>query len=295
MMAASEELVAGFTGAGRRRETFVARVLKCPTGAVGALLVGLVVFAAVAGPALSPYDPLRAELTERHRGVSLEHPLGTDFLGRDQLSRVLYGAGPSVFSALGVMGATLLIALVIGVTAGYLGGLVDAVLMRFVEVVLSFPTLILALAVAGFLGPGLQNALIALVIVWWAGFARIIRGQVLAVKAQQYVFAAEALGASRSGIVRRHVLPNIASPVTVLATLDVGQVVLALAGLSFLNLGIQPPDAEWGRMVFDAKPYLERAPLQMAVPGAAIAITVLGFNLLGDAVRDALDPTTWRR
>ncbi len=276
-----------------RRKSVGRRILASKTGLLGALMVAIVLATTVAGAWVSPHDPIKADLVSRHQGSSLTHPAGTDFLGRDQLSRILHGARPSVLSALAVMSLTMIIALVVGITAGSFGGVVDAVLMRLVEVVLAFPTLILAIAVAGFLGPGLNNALIALVAVWWAGFARIIRGQVLAIRNLQYIQAAESLGATRLGIARRHVLPNISSPVVVLATLDIGQVVLALAGLSFLNLGIQPPAAEWGRMVFDAKPYLERAPLEMAVPGAAIAFTVLGFNLLGDAIRDALDPTTW--
>jgi peptide/nickel transport system permease protein len=169
--------------------------------------------------------------------------------------------------------------------------MIDATLMRIVDVVLAFPTLVLALAIAGFLGPGLNNALIALTLVWWAGFARIIRGQVLAVRSRGFIEAAIAAGGTRWGIIRRHILPNVASTVIVLATLDVGAIVLALAGLSFLGLGVQPPDPEWGRMLFDAKPYLQRQPLEMMVPGAAIAVTVLGFNLLGDGLRDAFDPS----
>src|SRR5690606_12991136 len=156
-------------------------VVRSWTGIAGVVIVALVVLTAVVGPYVSPKSPNDGDITRRHLGPSVEHPLGTDFLGRDQLSRVLPGARPSVFSAFAVMGATVAIALVVGVAAGYLGGLIDAVLMRLVEVVLAFPSLILALAVAGFLGPGLRNALIALTCVWWAGFARIIRGQVLAV------------------------------------------------------------------------------------------------------------------
>lgn len=278
----------------RRRPRLVSRILATGTGKAGAAIVLVVLFAAVFGGLVAPHSPTDSEIVDRHQGPGLSHPLGTDFLGRDQLSRVLYGARPSIFSAGGVVVVTVAIALLVGLAAGYFGGLVDVVLMRIVEVVLAFPSLILALAVAGFLGPGLRNAFIALIAVWWAGFARIIRGQVMALRNQPYVEAAESLGASRWAVIVRHILPNITSPVTVLATLDIGHVVLAFAGLSFLNLGIQPPDAEWGRMVFDAKPYIERAPLEIAVPGFAIAITVLGFNLLGDAIRDALDPTTSR-
>lgn len=258
---------------------------------LGAGIVGLVLIAAALGPEMAPYDPTAGEIVEKHQGISRAHPLGTDFLGRDQLSRVLHGARTSVFAAIALMGVIVTIAVVVGVTAGYLGGMVDAVLMRIVDVVLAFPTLVLALAIAGFLGPGLRNALIAIAVVWWAGFARIIRGQVLAVRSRGFIEAAEAAAGTQVGIIRRHILPNVASTVIVLATLDIGVIILALAGLSFLGLGMQPPAPEWGRMLFDAKPYLERQALEMVVPGCAIAMTVLGFNLLGDGLRDALDPS----
>ncbi|MFN0094115.1 MAG: ABC transporter permease [Dehalococcoidia bacterium] len=277
--------------AGRRPPS----ILRTKAGLAGATLVALVLFAAVAGPWIAPASPVDGDLAARHLGPSWGHPLGTDFLGRDQLARVLFGARTSVLVAILVMAVTVTISVTVGVVAGYFGGFIDALLMRIVDIVLAFPSLILALAVAGFLGPGLRNAVIALCAVWWAGFARVIRGQVLVVRASDYIEGATAIGAGHARIVLRHVLPNITSPVSVLATLDVGQVILALAGLSFLGLGIQPPAAEWGRMIFDAKPYMERQPLEMAVPGAAIALSVLAFNLLGDAIRDSLDPTTRRR
>jgi peptide/nickel transport system permease protein len=258
---------------------------------LGAALVAIVLTAALVGPIIAPYDPAEGDILAKHQGPSLAHPLGTDFLGRDQLSRILHGARTSVSAAVVLMFVIMAVALAVGVAAGYAGGLMDVALMRLADVVLAFPTLVLALAIAGFLGPGLRNALIALAVVWWAGFARIIRGQVLAVRGRGFIEAAEAAAGTQWGIVRRHVIPNVASTVVVLATLDIGAVVLALAGLSFLGLGIQPPDAEWGRMLFDAKPYLERQPLEMAVPGCAIAVTVLAFNLLGDGLRDALDPS----
>lgn len=277
---------------GRPGPAFVRRYRANRLGLAGSAIVGVVLLAALIGPAVAPHSPIDGELTRRNEGPSLAHPLGTDFLGRDQLSRVLHGARVSVLAALALMTVTATIGLAVGLTAGFFGGVIDTLLMRLVDIVLAFPSLLLALAVAGMLGPGLQNALIALGAVWWAGFARIVRGEVLAVRERDYVQAAAALGASRRGIILRHVLPNITSPVAVLATLDVGQTVLALAALSFLGLGIQPPGAEWGRMVFDAKPYLDRHPLGMAVPGAVIALTVLGFNLVGDALRDALDPAS---
>lgn len=264
------------------------RFRRNPLGLVGAGIVGIVVLAALIGPSVAPYDPTEGDILEKHQGFSAKHLLGTDYLGRDQLSRILHGARTSVISALALMGGIVAVAVVVGVIAGYSGGIVDAVLMRIVDVVLAFPSLVLALAIAGMLGPGLRNALLALLCVWWADLARIVRGEVLAVRSRGFIEAAVAGGGTRRSIIARHVVPNVASTVIVLATRDVAAIVLALAGLSFLGLGIQPPAPEWGRMAFDAKPYLERQPLEMAVPGAAIALTVLGFNLLGDGLRDAL-------
>ena len=266
------------------------RFLRNRLAVVGAVIVATVVFAALFGPYVAPYDPINGEILDRHQGFSAAHPLGTDFLGRDQLSRLLHGARASFFAALAVTIAVITIATVVGVSAGYCGGAVDATLMRFVDMILAFPSLILSLALIGFLGPGLDKALIAMVVASWAGFARIIRGQTLAVRGRAFVEVAECAGGTTPAIIRRHVLPNIASTVVVLFTLDIGGNILAFAGLSFLGLGLRPPAPEWGRMLFDAKPYLERQPLEMLVPGCAIALTVLGFNLLGDGLRDALDP-----
>jgi peptide/nickel transport system permease protein len=258
---------------------------------LGAGIVACVVFAALFGPWIAPYDPINGDIAERHQGFSRAHPLGTDFLGRDQLSRLLHGARASFFAALAVTIAVVTIATVVGVTAGYGGGAVDGVLMRLADMVLAFPSLILSLALIGFLGPGLDKALIAITAASWAGSARIIRGQVLAVRSRSFIEVAECAGGTTPAVVRRHVLPNVSSTLVVLATLDIGSNILALAGLSFLGLGLRPPAPEWGRMLFDAKPYLERQPLEMLVPGCAIALTVLGFNLLGDGLRDALDPS----
>lgn len=250
--------------------------------------MAIVLLAALIGPAVAPYDPTSGDIVERHAGISAQHLLGTDYLGRDQLSRILHGARTSVLSALALISGIVTVAVVVGVIAGYLGGLIDAVMMRIVDVVLAFPSLVLALAIAGLLGPGLRNALIALLCVWWADLARVVRAEVLAVRGRGFIEAAVAGGGTRRAIITRHVAPNIVSTVIVLAMRDVAAIVLALAGLSFLGLGIQPPAPEWGRMAFDAKPYLERQPLEIAAPGAAIALTVLGFNLPGDGLRDAL-------
>jgi peptide/nickel transport system permease protein len=287
-MSMAAEFAPYLEASGRRGA--IRRFRRNGLGWLGGAMVGAVLVMALVGPAVAPYDPAEINVLEKHRGPSSDHLLGTDFLGRDQLSRLLHGAQRSVLAAVGLMAVIIVVATVVGLSAGYLGGVVDALLMRIVDVVLAFPSLVLALAIAGFLGPGLENALIALAGVWWAGHARIIRGQVLAVRNRGFIEAAEAGGGTGLAIVRRHILPNVASTITVLATLDVGVIILALAGLSFLGLGAQPPAAEWGRMLFDAKAYIEVQPFEMVVPGVAIAVTVLGFNLLGDALRDALDP-----
>lgn len=263
-------------------------VLRRPAGIVGFGFVLVALATALVGPVIYAGSPTEGDLTLRHLGFSLAHPLGTDFLGRDQLARIVHGARTSLGVAVLVMVLTITIAVIVGVTSGYVGGLVDAVLMRTTDVVLAFPTLILALAVAGLLGPSLHNAIIALVAVWWSGLARVVRSEVLSIRSRGFIEAAVASGGTAPAIAVRHVLPNIAPTVLVLATLDIGAVIGALAALSFLGLGNQPPAPEWGRMLFDAKPYLEQHPLEMMVPGCAIVVTVIGFTLLGDALRDVV-------
>lgn len=182
------------------------------------------------------------------------------------------------------------IGVAVGTAAGYFGGLVDEILMRIVDVLLAFPSLLLALAIAGTLGPGLTSVIAALVGVWWASYARIVRGLVLSLREREFITAARGLGASDIHIVRRHILPNIFAPVAILATVEMGELILAVAALGFLGLGAQPPAAEWGTMVNDARPFLLSNPRLMIYPGLAIALAVIGFNLVGDGLRDRLDP-----
>jgi len=262
------------------------RLLRRPAGLVGLVLVVGLMTVAVLGPALVTRSPTTGELTERHLGLSRDHPLGTDFLGRDHTARLIRGARTTLGAAVVVVAIALAIALAVGVVAGYAGGITDSVLTRMTDVALAFPSVLLALAIAGFLGPGLRNAMIALVATSWSRQARIIRAVTLSIRRRGYVDAAVASGGTPLAVVRRHVLPNLAPTVIVLATLDVGVVILSLAALSFLGLGNPPPAPEWGRMLLDAKAYLESQPLEMLVPGAAIAVTVLAFTLVGDALRD---------
>lgn len=274
-----------------RAERRLARRFLRDRLAVAGLLV-LVVFAALAvcAPLIARFDPAAANPTLRLAGPTPEHPLGTDNLGRDLLSRLLVGSRWS----LGTAGlATLLImtlGLTIGSTAGYYGGRLDQVVGVIVDVLLAFPSLVLALAIAGTLGPGIVNVMLGLVAVWWVGYARVVRGLVLSLRERQFVEAARCLGATDRHVIVRHLLPNVVPPVMVLATLEMGGLILAISGLSFLGLGAQPPTPEWGAMLNDGRPFLLSAPHLMIYPGLAISLVVIGFNLLGDGLRDVLDP-----
>lgn len=260
------------------------------TALAGLVIVTVVLVGALAAPALAPHDPDVQDVLHRLQPPSAKHLLGTDQLGRDELSRILHGARVSVFTALAVGLAILLVGLVVGMLSGLAGGLVDGLIMRLVDVLLAFPSLLLALAVVGTLGPGLLHLALAMTAVWWVDYARLVRGLVLAVKERPFVEATRAQGAGGLRIAARHVLPNIASPVIVLATLRTARLLLALAALSFLGLGVGPPTAEWGSMLNDGKDFLADAPQLMLWPGLAITITALGLNLLGDGLRDVLDP-----
>jgi peptide/nickel transport system permease protein len=245
---------------------------------------------ALATPYLAPYDPARINARQRLRPPHAEHLLGTDQLGRDLLSRLLWGSRLTLGMAALAAVLTTTIGVSIGVAAGYYGGILDDLLMRLADILLGFPGLILALAIVGTLGPGLQHLVLGLVSVWWVGYARIARGLTLSIRERPYVEAVAALGAGHGWILWRHVLPNVISPIIVLATLEMGHLILAIAGLNFLGLGVQPPAPEWGSMLNEGRPYLQTAPQLMIYPGAAITLVVLGFNLLGDGLRDALDP-----
>jgi len=239
---------------------------------------------------LAPYDPAEQHLADRLSPPSRQYPLGTDRLGRDVFSRMLVGARVSMRIAVVVVAVTLVVGTAVGLVAGYVGGLVDEGLMRFVDVLLAFPGILLALVIAGILGPSLRNVMIALAAVGWTQYARVVRGSVLSVKEAEYVKSAELMAVSRPRIVLRHVLPNVITPVVVLATMDMAYVVLGTAGLSFLGLGAQPPTPEWGTMLAGGRNHLQDAWWVANVPGFAIMLTVLSFNVLGDSLRDVLDP-----
>ncbi|MCU4742459.1 ABC transporter permease [Halobacteria archaeon AArc-m2/3/4] len=261
-----------------------------PLTLAGALIVTGLAAVAIVGPVLTPYDPTTQELANRLQSPSLAHPLGTDQLGRDVMTRLVYGARISLGIAIAVTAIRVVIGTTVGLVAGYAGGWVDEALMRLVDVQLAFPGLVLALVVAGILGPSLRNVMLALAVVGWATYARVVRGSVLSVKEREYVHAAKLVGTPPRRIARRHLLPNVINPVIVLATLNLGTVVLATAGLSFIGLGAQPPTPEWGTMLAGGRNYLRSAWWLVNAPGVAIVLTVLGFNLLGDGLRDLLDP-----
>lgn len=272
------------------RDHFARRVLHNPLALGGSCLVLLFALLAIAAPYLASHDPSTIDPVHRLQGPSPGALFGTDALGRDLFSRIIFGARWSLGASFLTTALVLTLGVAVGLAAGYLGGLVDAVLMRVVDALLAFPSLLLALAIVGTLGPGASNAVLALTAAGWATYARIVRGLVMTVRARPFIEAARAAGGTDGHIVLRHVLPNVLAPVAVLATLELGEVLLALSALSFLGLGAQPPAPEWGAMLNDARAYFFIAPRLMIVPGLAITLAVVGLNLLGDGLRDILDP-----
>ncbi len=257
---------------------------------IGAGILSVLVFIAVFAPYLAPRDPVELNLAERLSSPSWDHLMGTDAVGRDTLSRIIYGTRVSLMIAVVVTMIEVLLGMIVGMTAGYLGKAVDEILMRIVDVLLAFPGIILALALVGMLGPSLTNLVIALAAVGWVRYARIVRGSILSVKEERFVESARAIGCGNLRIATRHILLNIVTPIIVLATLSMGTTIISIAALSFLGLGAQPPMAEWGNMLNEGKPFMEKAPHLMIFPGLMIMITVLAFNFLGDGLRDVMDP-----
>lgn len=257
---------------------------------VGLALLVVFTAAAVAAPWLTPHDPTVVDATQRFLPSTLEHPLGTDHLGRDEFARILFGARWSVGVAAAATVIVLTVGVLVGIVSGYYGGWLDSVIMRAVDVLLAFPNLVLFLAIVGTLGPGVRNVLIALVSIAWVRYARIVRGVVLSVREREFVDSARALGAPDRWVMRKHILPAVISPVVVLASLETGRLVLSLAALGFFGLGVQPPTPEWGMMLNQGRVYLQSAPQLMVYPGLAISLVVLAFNLVGDGLRDILDP-----
>jgi peptide/nickel transport system permease protein len=261
---------------------------------VGAAIVVLALLAALFAPVVSPFDPAAQELPLRLEGPTGMHWFGLDELGRDIFARVLYGARISLLVGLVVVGVSSMLGIALGSIAGYFGGRIDEGISRVMDILLAFPGLLLAIAMVAVLGPSLRNVILALSLIGWVGYARLVRGQVLRAREFEYVQAARALGATTSRILTRHVIPTALPAVTVQATLGMGGAILAEASLSFLGLGVQPPTPSWGTMLSYGKAHLLEAPHLTIFPGLAIAVLVLGFNFLGDGLRDALDPASER-
>ncbi|WP_427181011.1 nickel transporter permease [Paenibacillus sp. TC-CSREp1] len=245
---------------------------------------------AIVGPLFAPHDPLAANFTQVLQPSSLEYPLGTDQLGRCVLSRLLYGARTSLLLTFMMIGIVFTLGVVIGAIAGFARGVTDTIMMRLCDTLMAFPGLIFAIAVVGMLGPGLFNTVAALSVVWWAKYARMARSLVISLQQKEFVTTAAFSGARKIQIIGRTILPNMLSPLIVMAMMDVGGMMLSISGLSFLGLGAQPPDPEWGAMLNEGRRYLQTAPWLLIYPGLAIFSTVIIFNLLGDSLRDVLDP-----
>ena len=282
----------------REREwmTLLRRLARRRTALFGFLVVLAVVLTAVLAGALSPFDPLEQDISQRLRepgwidGAGRVHPLGTDHLGRDILARIIHGSRIALSVGLAAVAVSGLLGMTIGLVAGYFGGRVDDFFMRLADVQLAFPFILLAIAVIGVLGPSLRNIIIVIGVSSWVVYARVVRGEVLSIREREYVHAAVALGSRDWRILVRHVLPNTFTPWLVVATLDMARVIVIESALSFLGLGVQPPTPTWGGMLADGRVYLSTAWWLATFPGLAILVTVLGINLFGDGLRDTLDP-----
>ena len=273
-----------------RKPPGIARVLRRWPARIGLAITLLFLLLVVAAPLVAPYDPYDQDLSSALSPPAADHWFGADQYGRDMFSRVLYGTRTALLAVFVADGLALLLGCTMGLVAGFFAGRTDAVVMRLVDVLLAFPYLLLALIIVAALGPGLTHSMIAIGIVYTPQYARLLRGQVLAVRQADYVRAARALGAWRLRIMLRHVLPNSFTPILVMATLQAGSVIVETAGLSFLGLGAQPPSPDWGALLADGQSYFLTAWWIATFPGLAIFLVVLGFNLLGDALRDHFDP-----
>jgi peptide/nickel transport system permease protein len=259
--------------------------------AFGIVVLLIFIMIAIFAPLIAPYNPYDNDVANALMQPSKAHWLGTDALGRDTLSRVIYGARTSLMIGLSVVAISTLIGIILGVVAGYYGGWVYTIIMRLIDAYMAFPMIILALVVATALGGGMKNVIVALSVAMMPGYARLMCGQALSIKENDYITAERSIGAKNLRIMIRHILPNCMSPLIVMVTMMLGAVILAEAGLSFLGVGITPPTAAWGSMVNDGRPYLLSQPALSFAPGIAIMLVVYAFNMVGDGLRDALDPS----
>ena len=259
------------------------------------ILVAGLLFVACFGQYIVPYDPYAQDLSNALQPPSGSHLLGTDRYGRDLFSRIIIGAQTTIFSALALVAGITIVGTVIGVICGYVGGWIDSLIMRISDIFLTFPEMVFAIAIAGVLNGGIWSAAIAVGLIAWPRYARVARSQVLAMKNHQYMNAAKLMGTRWYKVILKHIMPNILGPIVVTAALDVGAMIMNLAGLSYLGLGVVPPTPEWGSMMSEGRSMLQTSPWIVLAPGLAIFITVIIFNLLGDTVRDILDPKQTRR
>lgn len=278
-----------------RRSRFLRTLRSSPFGGAGLLMLLIVAAAATVPELLAHYDPIKLLLQDKFLPPSAEHWFGTDDVGRDVYTRVIFGARVTLLSTLMVLVLAAGVGTIVGAIAGFNGGWADTMVMRVTDMFLAFPSLILALAINAALGRGLTQAMIAVAISWWPSYARLVRGQVLATKQEEYVTAARVMGASPWSLISRHILLNSFPPILVRMTLDVGFIALTTAGLSFLGLGVEPPTPEWGRMVADGRSFLLDQWWWTTFPGLALFLLVVGSNLTGDLVRESLDPSLVNR
>lgn len=274
----------------RFRDIRLVDLLRNKASFLGLVVICILIFTAFTADFISPYDPNRISLDDKLKPPSSEHPFGTDQLGRDQLSRVIYGTRTTFELSIIIVTITASFGIIAGIIAGYKGGLVDEILMRIIDILLAFPSIILALVIIGALGPGVLNTVIAISLVGWLYYARVARATTLSIKEKEYIEGARALGFSETYIYTHYVLPNCLPPIIVLVTLNMGAVILTIASLGFLGLGAQPPTPEWGTMLNEGREFLRDCPWLSIVPGSLIMLSVLAFNFIGDGLRDVLDP-----
>lgn len=267
----------------------IRKLLKDKTAIISLAIILIICLAGIFAPYIAPNDPIYQDISNKYANISLYYPLGTDNLGRCIFSRLIYGIRPTIFLSLFTMICTIVIGTIVGIVAGYNKGIIDELIMRFCDIMLSFPSQVMILAIVGVLGVGIENIVFANIIIKWIWYARMIRGMVVQYRYKNYMLYSKVINTRKSFVMIKHLLQNIMSEIIVLATLDMGWVILNISTLSFLGLGVQAPTPEWGAMLSEAKNVLATNPNQMIVPGIAILVVVAAFNLLGDSFRDALD------
>ncbi|MBI0094974.1 MULTISPECIES: nickel/cobalt ABC transporter permease [Gilliamella] len=268
----------------------IKKLINNKTALICLIIITTMIILGILAPYIAPFDPNKVRIVRKYAAISSEHWLGCDHLGRDIFSRLLYGIRSTLFLSLLTMIITIIVGSVIGLISGYQRGKLDECIMRLCDIMLSFPSQVMILAIVGVLGVGIENVIIANIVVKWAWYSRMIRSSVIKYSRKNYILFSRAIGAPHSFIICRHLLPNILSELVVLATLDTGWVILNISALSFIGLGVQAPTAEWGLMLSEAKNVMTQHPMQMVFPGIAILIVVAAFNMLGDCLRDILDP-----